>query len=896
MPRYHVIPHSHWDREWYLSFDHFRVRLVHMIDDLLAILAERDDYAGFLLDGQTVVVDDYLEIRPERRVEIEAYVRGGRLSVGPWYVLPDSFLVSGEALVRNLMRGRATARAFGRSMDVGYIPDSFGHTAQIPQILRGFGIETAIAWRGFGGEPGQEGSEYRWRSPDGSEVLMEHLSELGYSGAYFNDPAPEAVEARFADVRQRLDARAQTPERLVLSGGDHHWPTRDLPDVLAHLDEAAGGDGVRIVHSSLADFMAALQRAADGQALPAVDGEMRFGYRWAFNVTGGVYSSRMYLKQANAAAQRLLERYLEPLNALAVLRGGPSQRALLAQGWRYVLQNHPHDSICGCSIDPVHREMTTRFEKLEGLGRGVEDFAWMHLAHDAEGQSGDDRRLTLFNPSPFVRDEVVTCDVSFFRQRVVVGLNPDVVPDPPEPPVPGFVLEDAEGREVPYEVVERRDDHAIAYNRYDYPAQSRVERFTLRVPLEALPPLGLRTLRVRRTDAFPSYPAPEGLRCEGRVIENAFVRVEARADGTFTVTDRATGRTYGPLGYFEDGADAGDEYNYSPPPQDAVLTSPGAAEIDVETVPGRYVAGLRVRGTWRLPVALTGDLQRRSAETLPLRFATTATLTPYSRHVTFETEVDNTVRDHRLRVLFETGCRTSRHHADNAFAVVSRTQEQHDPADFKIEVPAAVAPMHRFVTVEDDEAGATLLADGLPEYELQYDSGGVLALTLLRCVGELSRGNLAMRPGGYGGWLNHTPEAQCPGTHRFRYAFLPHGAGWTGHVGAIHRASASLLLAVRCRPSRRAELLPDHSFVAVEPAVLVLSAFKEAEDGRGFVLRIYNPTPEPVEGRVRLGWPAGEVRRANLEEVPLEAVAVQDGAFEETWPPFRIHTYRVPAR
>lgn len=687
----------------------------------------------------------------------------------------------------------------------------------------------------------------------------------------------------------------------MLSGGDHHWPVAHLTDALRHLNERLGAEA-RVVHGTLPRFVEALRRAVDADALPLVEGELRFGYRWAFNVTGGVYSSRMYLKQANARAQRLLERFLEPIDALAVLAGGASQQALIRHGWTYVLQNHPHDSICGCSIDPVHREMATRFEKLDGLAAGVERFAWMQLDPDAEGERGDDRRFTFFNPSPFERDEVVTCDVSFFRERVVVGLNPDVVPEPAEPPVAGFALEDADGRDVPFEVVGHGVGPAIDYTRYDYPAQSLAERFTIRVLLRQLPPLGLRTLRVRRTDGFREPAEIPGLRSDGRVIQNDFVRVEAAADGTFFVTDRATGRRYGPIGALEDGGDAGDEYNWSPPSEDAVFRSDREAVVEVDALPGRLAVSLRVRGVWHLPAGLTGDLRRRSDERVPLRFVTTATLDPFGRHVLFETEVENTVRDHRLRVRFETGCRTERHHADNAFAVLSRVQERHDPAGFAVEVPAAVAPMHRFVTVEDAAVGATVVADGLPEYELlpEEEGSGVLALTLLRCVGELSRGKLRMRPGGYAGWLNPTPGAQCAGTHRFRYAFLPHGPRWPEHLDLIHRAAEAVLLPVRCRPGRRDEVRADRSFLAIEPAALVLSAFKEAEDGDGFVLRIYNPGPVPVEGRVRFGLPVRGVRRANLEETPGAPVPLSGEGFADTWGSYRIHTYRVavhrPAR
>ena len=258
MTRYHLIPHSHWDREWYLTFDEFRAMLVHMTDDLIDILDTDPDYKSFLLDGQTSVVDDYLEVRPERRAKLEELVRAGRLFVGPWYVLPDSFLVSGESLVRNFMIGRAEAESLGGSGFVGYIPDSFGHTAQIPQILRGFGIDTAVAWRGFGGEPGEEGSEYRWQSPDGSWVLMEHLHAGGYSEAYFPSSDPEDVVERFEAVRRKVDFRASTPERLLLSGGDHHWPSVSMPEALAILNKHLAPDA-SVVHSNLAAFFEELK-------------------------------------------------------------------------------------------------------------------------------------------------------------------------------------------------------------------------------------------------------------------------------------------------------------------------------------------------------------------------------------------------------------------------------------------------------------------------------------------------------------------------------------------------------------------------------------------------------------------------------------------------------------
>jgi alpha-mannosidase len=870
MPTYHVIPHTHWDREWYLSFDHFRVLLTHLMDDLLEILETNPDYKSFTLDGQTSVLDDYLEIRPDRRPLIEKYVREGRLFIGPWYILPDEHLVSGEATIRNLIRGRETAHAFGGSMDVGYIPDSFGHIAQMPQILQGFGIDSAIVWRGFGGEPGQEPSEYQWISPDGSQVLMEHLSDVGYSAAYFNSTDMRSAEERFEDFASRVDFRAQSDERLMLCGGDHHWPYRNLPLVLAHLNEQYKGDKV-LVHSSITAFMEAMKKGVAGKKLPQVHGEMRFGYRWAFNVTGGVYSTRIYLKQANTAGQLLLERILEPLDAITLWHGGRSQAHLIRQGWTYLMQNHPHDSICGCSIDPVHREMETRFEKLQELGLGVERFAMMQILPDKEGDRGDDESLSLFNPSPFTRDEIVETDVEFFNQQIVVGLNPDVVVDPALPPVAGFRLQDSNGTNIPFEILDRKVDFGISYNRFDYPAQSLVERFRLRFRSGQVPAMGMKAIRIVRTDTFAAepktLPSPSGHR-----ISNGLVSLEAQQDGSYMLTDHETGQTYGPMGYFEDNGDAGDEYNWSPPMKgDRIYDSRSSAKVHIEIVDGGLRQGLRITGSWELPAGVTEDDNHRSDQMKTLQFVTTAWLTEGEKMVRFETTVDNTVKDHRFRVAFHTGMDTNTHWADVQFGVIEREQESWNPADFKIEVPAAVAPMQRFVCVEKGERAATLITNGMPEYELRHNSKGTLLLTLLRCVSELGRGEIVMRPGGRGGWKNSTPDAQCQGSHTFEYAFMPRTKTWSEDIAEINRATESILLPIR---SSRRKLASNDlpSQLEISNPALVLSSFKPAEDGKGLIVRFYNPSSLAQSGTLRWPQPA-QVSECNLEEKELKILS-----------------------
>jgi alpha-mannosidase len=285
-PTYHIVSHSHWDREWYKSFEQFRAMLVDMIDDLLDLLRRDGEFRHFTLDGQTVVLEDYLAVRPGKREKIRRLVGEGRIVTGPWYVLPDEFLVSGESTVRNLMTGTRMAASFGKTMTVGYIPDSFGHIAMMPAILRGFGIGTALVYRGFGGEPGEQTSEYWWKAPDGTRALLIHLFRHGYSAGYFHQETDPQIIARFAPLKEELDRRATTSHRLLMNGGDHHWPDPNIPATLALLRKSFEGT---FEHSTVERYADAVREEIEGNSkveIPVVEGELRFGYRYAFVVLG----------------------------------------------------------------------------------------------------------------------------------------------------------------------------------------------------------------------------------------------------------------------------------------------------------------------------------------------------------------------------------------------------------------------------------------------------------------------------------------------------------------------------------------------------------------------------------------------------------------------------------
>src|SRR5256886_11931883 len=205
---FHLIPHTHWDREWYLPRAAFQARLVPALDDLIERLQADPGFKSFLLDGQTVLVADYLSVRPEREADLKTLVKTGRLQVGPWYVLADELIPSGEALVRNLLLGAADAERFGGRLDVLYSPDAFGHPPAWPTLAREFGIRYGVVWRGLGGEAGRERDLYRWRGLDEKEVVLWHLPPPGYDIAAALPADAERLFAAWAPVRGALVQRA----------------------------------------------------------------------------------------------------------------------------------------------------------------------------------------------------------------------------------------------------------------------------------------------------------------------------------------------------------------------------------------------------------------------------------------------------------------------------------------------------------------------------------------------------------------------------------------------------------------------------------------------------------------------------------------------------------------
>ena len=841
---YHLIPHTHWDREWYLTRAAFVSRLVAALDDLIERLESEPPFRAFVLDGQTVHLEDYLTVRPAMEPRVRALVEARRLQVGPWYVLADELIPSGESLVRNLLVGRAQAQRYGGRLDVLYSPDAFGHPAVWPALAQEFGIAWGVLWRGLGGEPGQESDLMRWRAPDGREVLLHHLSPDGYEvGAAL--PADRVrLAAEWPKLKAKLEPRARSPHVAVFVGADHHaaYPAMGrLRDLLAELEPDAE---VRV--SRLDEYLAAAEAGA--REVPRLEGELRwsYGYTWTLQ---GVHATRAPLKRLHAEAELALERVAEPLAALALWHRGQDGCPLLGHGWRTLLRSQFHDSIGGCTSDAVAERVTLRLgDAATGAGeiaRGSLDALTGHDPDDVRERGGGAAALVLYNPVPRPRSGVVVTELSWFRRDVLVGPLGDRAPRQSAPPSDRDVADALDG--APHQILGRRSGSERLDSARHYPDQDEVE--LVRIAL-VLPELGGFSVRI---GAGGEAPVP--VRVKSGRLGNGLLEVGLGSGGRVELTDVRSGSRFPGLLALESEGDRGDTYTFAP------LEEELAERVGWST-PRVIAAG-----------PLIGALEAR-AELRGGRVAARLTLALHagSRLLRCTLELENRVGDHRLRLRMPTGETGGVATAGGPFGAVKRERRETDPASYPRETPVPTGPAHRFVAA----GGLAVLAPGFFEYE--HESGGDLLVTILRCVGQLSRGDLPTRPG-HAGWPTPTPGAQCLGRERIQLALAAVEAGEVERVAPLAALWENAFIPPRAIWHRQAGTLePVGIDLRLEGEGLVFSSLKPAEgDGRRLVFRCYNATGTQVEGRLVGKSVLDSVERTLADEREGERLALDHG-------------------
>ena len=879
-PVLHVISETHWDRTWYFPFQGFRWYLVEFMDRLIRLMEKDPDYKHFLLDGQTVVLEDYLAIRPEMRGRIETLVKAGRLLVGPLYVLPDEFLEGEEAWVRNFLIGMRDARSFGRSVEVTYLPDSFGHIAQLPQIVRGFGIDCVVFWRGLGEEGDRLGIEFQWAAPDGSKTLVLwqregyfNVCNLGHPVTHvdifdnLNVDGDRAVE-RIRAATGRLLPFSRTGVIPLWNGVDHQFPQPELSRLLAHVRRKLPEWTIR--HSTLEQVATDVRKRA--KRLPVFSGEFTRG-KYSI-LLSGVYSTRMYLKQLNHTCETRLVRYAEPLAALAKAFGRPNdQQGFLNLAWRTLLKNHPHDDICGCSVDQVHRDMVDRFSEVQQISDMVVAESARDLANAVDTRGVEGLPFVAFNPALGRRRDATV-------GRFWVGKGNETKLRP-------LCLVDARGKAIPSAVRSRTRKTKLGLKKW-------LDGIEFEIAFRAdVPSFGTQLVfLVGGKETFDSDLTPTE-----RGARNRHITFKIADDGAIRVRHLATGKTYSGLNVFEDTEDAGDEYDYSPLRNSQILTTKG------KKAQMRLVRKNPLEVTWRVthqlrvPESLNEERTGRSRRRAALKIVTDITLFADSPVLRFETTVENAARDHRLRALFPAALVTETHRVREHFDVMTRDNDKPKGKGWA-QPPVPTNHQKDFVDLSDSRHGLCLINEGLPEYEVTGRTRRGLALTLFRGVGWLSRMDLLTRKGDAGPAFE-VPEAQCLGGHVFRYAIFPHSADADeAELATVAGAVLAPLLVATAKDDRSSvehgadheeydavqikelpkggPVLPTHAFLEESSGKLAMTAFKQSERGKSLVARMVNVTVKRVQSTVRLGFDVRAAYLVNLGEKRLRKLAVRN--------------------
>ncbi|EOH92956.1 alpha-mannosidase [Enterococcus villorum] len=849
----YIISHSHWDREWYMAYEQHHMRLVELMDDLLELFETDPDFDSFHLDGQTIILDDYLQVRPEKKEAVQRAIDAGKLRIGPFYILQDDFLISSESNVRNMLIGMEESKKWGTPVMLGYFPDTFGNMGQTPQMMKQAGLSAAAFGRGvkpigFDNQVlaaenySSQYSEMWWKGPDNTEIFG-----LLFANWYSNgNEVPVEEEAAKAFWNQKLaDAEqyASTDHLLMMNGVDHQPVQKDITKAIKLANELY--PDYEFIHSNFVDYLEAVQRDLP-KDLGSVEGELTSQETDGWYTLANAASARVYLKQWNTKVQRQLENIAEPLATMAYEVSGEYPHDQFDYAWKTLMQNHPHDSICGCSVDSVHREMITRFEKADEVGKYLAEEAMRKLAGAIDTSQLPDKSypFLVMNTAGTPKTGETEVTIELERKRFAEGVPEKLYAELENQPPKTYHVETVDGKYLPALLSEAfvTFDYDLPKDRFRIPYMAR--KITVTLPVNEMPAFSWETFLLVEGPA--EIEKQTMIQHEGRVLENQKVRLEIQTNGTVTLLDKTTGVQLDELLTFEDVGDVGNEYIFKQPENDQAILSKDNENSQVEIVTDTTeLAQVKITQQLFVPVAADERLEKeqqmviefrhrkagRAKEMRMLELTTILSLRKDSKKIDFETMLNNQMKDHRLRVLFPTKLHVKQHEADSIFEVVTRPNEV--PEGW--ENPTNPQHQQAFVRLADEKYGVTVGNYGLNEYEVIDHS--IIAVTLLRCVGEL--GDWGYFP---------TPEAQCIGEHRFNYSIELHEPT-EKYASYQHAYSAQIPFSTCQMAIQEGELPQKNQYLTCEGETFAITALKRSKFNDKVVVRGFNLSncTEPLE-------------------------------------------------
>lgn len=848
--RVHITPHMHWDREWYFTTEESRILLVNNMEEIMQRLESDPDYKYYVLDGQTAVLEDYFAIKPENKQRVKVLAEAGKLIVGPWYSQTDTMQVSGESIVRNMLYGMRDCLELGQPMKIGYLPDSFSMSSQLPMIYNGFDIETAMFWRGCSERHGTNKTEFLWQSNDGSEVMAQVLP-LGYAIGKYLPQDEEGLRARLDKYFPVLEKPSVTKDILLPNGHDQMPIQKDIFEVMDKLREIYPDREFKM--SRFEEVFDRIREERDN--LDVIKGEFNDGKYMRVHRT--ISSTRMDIKLIHAEVENKIVNILEPLASIAWSLGFEYHHGLIEKMWKESMKNHAHDSIGCCCSDKVHAEILNRYILADDMATNLIRFYKRKIVDHMPAREGCDK-LAFFNLSPYQREEVVNTTITIRANE--------------------FNLFDEAGNQIEYFIQDQRiidpgkiDRQIVHYGNYD-----PFIEYDIQVK-HAIPAMGFTTLHIEAS-AKGSHKLVEQ---KDHVLENEFYRINVNDNGTLTIFDKETEMSFDQVLRLEDGSDDGDEYDYSPSRKEWLLYSD---EFKAQTTIKHE--GFQSVATIQLRMDVPENLQEREERTGQAGFVDVdcqVVLKDGSRRIEVCMELDNQADDHRVRVLIPTPFVSKEVVADNQFGLITRPTN--DPAmevweqERWKEAPVPVYQLMNFAAVENPTGGMAVMTNGLREFEVISSKGNeerdTFALTLLRGIGVLGKEELLLRPGRPSGIKIPTPDSQTRGKIVCEFALF----GFAGnHVEANIMAEArDNVTPIECYnkiPYNAMKLnVGDqdkpltYSLLNKSQSGAVLSVLKKAEDEEALILRMYNPSENSaIEDKISFTPGVTSWKEASLDE------------------------------
>ncbi len=759
----HVVSHSHWDREWYVPFEIYRNRLNVMMEKLFDELNdEKSKFEYFTLDGQTIIIEDYLERYPQNYDRLRNLVNSGKIDVGPWYVLPDEFLIQGETFVRNYLIGKSVLDKFGmKGSRVGYLPDMFGHTAYTPSLLKELGLSSAVLWRG----PGKScrKTEFIWESESGDRIPVVHLVNSYSNAANFGlniDGLAEKMCREIGNMRNLTTG----DNLLLMNGTDHEFP---IFEIAGRFEEIGEITGTEVKHSNLGCYVDAV--FGNVENLEIVRGELRDStYE---HVLKDVLSSRIYLKLLSFEAQQLFIKYVEPLSAICLMnmtRDAAYFINEIAAGWKLMLQSLTHDGICGCSTDRVQRKVEDRLADSVYLGSSLTGKYMRDLFPcEDEINPGDDFSIMVFNPDDRNINKKVETRIPCIDKKT-------------------YRLYDENGKEIKYDLSDEISSMNDLYETRWYKDVSTVSEFQSRTCPHKVVELYSQVIAFKAEIPFLGFAKFDLKKCKStesdvengatdtcRKFENDYIEFTLNDDATIDVKDKRNGIVYRNLNKIMDVADQGDEYNFSYMVKDNPFTL--KAEMLGEVKVLRTVTGMEysVDIVMPLPSEYDYSASKRSENEVQNMFTLKYVLYGSSPRIDVQLSINNKARDHKT--YFEIGIprRIDDVLKDSYYGFVRQPAFLYEYDESMAEENISRYAMETMSAFLYGGNGIVIASRGIHEFESCHKRNSTIGkYTLLRSVGMLSRKDLNTRKGEAGPCIP-TPEAQCLCEIVHNYSIIP---------------------------------------------------------------------------------------------------------------------------